>query len=37
VLLRKGAGNEGARAFIAFLKSSDALKIIEKYGYAGTP
>jgi molybdate transport system substrate-binding protein len=36
VLLRKGAGNEAARAFIAFLKGSDALKVIEKYGYAGT-
>jgi molybdate transport system substrate-binding protein len=37
VLLRKGAGNEAARAFIAFLKSRHALKVIEKYGYAGTP
>jgi molybdate transport system substrate-binding protein len=37
VLLRKGAGNEAARAFIAFLRSSDSLKVIERYGYAGTP
>jgi molybdate transport system substrate-binding protein len=37
VLLRKGAGNGAARAFIAFLRGSDALKVIEKYGYAGTP
>jgi molybdate transport system substrate-binding protein len=37
VLLRKGVGNEAARAFTAFLKSREALKVIEKYGYAGAP
>jgi molybdate transport system substrate-binding protein len=37
VLLKKGVGNECARRFIAFLKTGDALKVIEKYGYAGTP
>jgi len=36
VLLKKGAANEAARAFLAFLKSPDAQKLIEKYGYAGT-
>jgi molybdate transport system substrate-binding protein len=34
VLLKKGAGNDAARAFIAFLKSPAALAVIEKYGYA---
>jgi molybdate transport system substrate-binding protein len=36
VLLKKGAENEAARAFISFLKSPDAVRIIEKYGYVGT-
>ena len=34
VLLKKGAGNEAATAFIAFLRGPDARAIIEKYGYA---
>jgi molybdate transport system substrate-binding protein len=34
VLLRSGAGNETAKAFIAFLKGPEAVKVIEKYGYA---
>jgi molybdate transport system substrate-binding protein len=34
VLLKKGAGNEAAVAFIAFLKSPEARAVIEKYGYA---
>ena len=36
VLLKKGGANEAARAFLAFLKSRAAQKLIEKYGYAGT-
>jgi molybdate transport system substrate-binding protein len=36
VLLKKGAANPTARAFIVFLKSPEALRIIEKYGYGGT-
>lgn len=36
VLLKKGAQNEAARAFISFLKSADSIKIIENYGYAGS-
>lgn len=34
VLLEKGAGNEAATAFFAFLRSGTATAIIEKYGYA---
>jgi len=34
VLLKKGMHNETARAFMSFLKSPDAVGIIEKYGYA---
>jgi molybdate transport system substrate-binding protein len=34
VLLKKGAGNEAAAAFMAFLKGPEARAIIEKYGYA---
>jgi molybdate transport system substrate-binding protein len=34
VLLKKGAGNAAAVAFIAFLKGPEARAIIEKYGYA---
>ncbi|MGQ4275086.1 molybdate ABC transporter substrate-binding protein [Terrihabitans sp. B22-R8] len=34
VLLKKGADNEAATAFIDFLKSPEARAIIEKYGYA---
>jgi molybdate transport system substrate-binding protein len=37
VLLKKGSGNEAARAFIAFLRDPAALKVIEKYGYAAGP
>jgi len=33
VLLRKGAGNEAAKAFVAFLKGPEALEIKTKYGY----
>jgi len=34
VLLKKGSQSEAARAFVSFLKSPDAIGIIEKYGYA---
>jgi molybdate transport system substrate-binding protein len=34
VLLKKGASNEAAKAFLAFLKGPEARTIIEKYGYA---
>src|SRR5215469_950193 len=34
VLLKKGAGNEAAVAFMKFLKGPEAHAIIEKYGYA---
>jgi molybdate transport system substrate-binding protein len=33
VLLKKGAANEAAAAFISFLKGPEARAIIEKYGY----
>lgn len=33
VLLKSGAGNEAARAFMQFLKGPEARAIIEKYGY----
>jgi len=33
VLLKKGAGNAAATAFLAFLKGPEAHAIIEKYGY----
>lgn len=33
ILLRPGADNAAARAFLAFLKSPDARKVIERYGY----
>ena len=33
VLLKKGASNEAASAFIDFLKGPEARAIIEKYGY----
>jgi molybdate transport system substrate-binding protein len=33
VLLKKGAGNEAAAAFLAFLKGAEARAIIEKFGY----
>jgi molybdate transport system substrate-binding protein len=33
VLLKTGANNEGAKAFLAFLKGPEARKVIEKYGY----
>lgn len=33
VLLRKGAGNEAAVAFVAFLKGPEARKVKERYGY----
>jgi molybdate transport system substrate-binding protein len=34
VLLKPGAGNPAAKAFLAFLKGPKARAIIEKYGYA---
>jgi molybdate transport system substrate-binding protein len=34
VLLKKGADNEAATAFLTFLKGPEARAIIEKYGYA---
>ena len=34
VLLKKGANNEAAVAFMAFLKGPEARAVIEKYGYA---
>ncbi len=34
VLLKKGAGNEAAVAFMKFLKGPEAHAIIEKYGYS---
>ena len=34
VLLKKGASNEAATAFLAFLKGPEARVVIEKYGYA---
>ena len=37
LLLKKAAGKEAARAFVAFLKSGPAIKIIEKYGYRTVP
>jgi molybdate transport system substrate-binding protein len=33
VLLRSGADNEAAKAFVAFLKGPEANAVIEKYGY----
>ena len=33
VLLKKGADNPAAKAFVEFLKGPEALKVIEKYGY----
>jgi molybdate transport system substrate-binding protein len=33
VLLKTGANSEAAKAFVAFLKSSDAKAIIKRYGY----
>jgi len=37
VLLTRGSENNAARAFISFLKSPETIKIIERYGYVGTP
>jgi molybdate transport system substrate-binding protein len=34
VVLKTGAGNEAARAFIAFLKGPEAASVIDKFGYA---
>ncbi|MBS0241069.1 MAG: molybdate ABC transporter substrate-binding protein [Proteobacteria bacterium] len=33
VLLKPGADNEGAKAFLGFLKSEEARTVIERYGY----
>jgi molybdate transport system substrate-binding protein len=33
VLLRSGAGNEAAKAFLAFLKGPEANTVIDKFGY----
>jgi molybdate transport system substrate-binding protein len=35
VLLRPGAANEAARAFLDFLRSAEARQIIERFGYGG--
>ena len=35
VLLRPGAENEAARAFLPFLKSTEARQVIERFGYGG--
>ncbi len=35
VLLKRGANNQAARAFLTFLKGSDVRKVKEKYGYGG--
>jgi molybdate transport system substrate-binding protein len=37
VLLNKGADNGAARAFMAFLRTPQAVKVIEKYGYETAP
>jgi molybdate transport system substrate-binding protein len=37
VLLKKAAGKDAARAFLAFLKSVPAKKVIAKYGYRVAP
>lgn len=37
VLLKTGAGNPAARAFLKFLKSPQALAIIRRYGYETRP
>jgi molybdate transport system substrate-binding protein len=34
VLLKQGAGNEAAKAFLAYLQTPEAIKVIEKFGYA---
>ena len=34
VLINKSAGHDGARAFMTFLRGEQALRIMEKYGYA---
>jgi molybdate transport system substrate-binding protein len=34
VLLRNGADNEAAKAFLAFMKSADAAAVIERFGYS---
>lgn len=36
VLLKTGANNDAAKAFLAFLKGPEARKVIEKYGYGFT-
>ena len=36
VLLKKGTANDAANSFVSFMKSPDAIKIIEKYGYAAS-
>jgi molybdate transport system substrate-binding protein len=33
VLLKSGAGNDAARAFLAFLNGAEARAVIEKFGY----
>lgn len=37
VLLKTGAGNEAARAFLEFLRGPEALAVIKAYGYAVAP
>lgn len=36
VLLKKGAGNDAAQAFLVFLKGPEAAKVIERFGYGTT-
>jgi molybdate transport system substrate-binding protein len=37
VLLKKGAANAAARAFLEFLRSADAGAVIARYGYTHSP
>ena len=37
VLLKRGNEKDAARAFMAFLKSAEAVKVIDKYGYGTAP
>jgi molybdate transport system substrate-binding protein len=37
ILLRKGEQNSAARAFMAFLQSPEALQVIQRCGYTGSP
>ena len=37
VLLKSGANNEAAIAFLAFLKGAEAREVIERFGYVIDP